>query len=122
MATCAIDGYDESDLPCDNEWNEEWNDDLDMLKDHLEASYADGEAQYYADSDMPSDVEFTVACENNDQHVRKEDHAFQHAFGFVEDLLRSAFDSWKPTGFPFHHFPAGKAAVDFSAPSKKGTP
>jgi hypothetical protein len=97
-----------------------------MVKDHLEAAYADGEAQFYADSDVPSDVESTGVCEHHDHHEhmlqRMEDHPLHHALGVMEDTVKNAFHSWKPTGFPFHHFPAAKRAVDLFAPPERQTP
>merc|ERR1719217_541321 len=50
VATCGTDAhdFDESGLPAG------WDQDMDSIRDHLEASMGIGEAQYYADSDMPS--------------------------------------------------------------------
>jgi hypothetical protein len=109
------------------EWNEEWNNDLDMLKDQLEAAYADGDAQFYADSDVPSDVEFSGACERHDHQdthsQRRAEHSLHNALVAAEDMVINAIHSCKPTGFPFHHFPeTAKKAIDFFAPPKRGTP
>lgn len=124
VATCGTDAhdFDESGLPAG------WDQDMDSIRDHLEASMGIGEAQYYADSDMPSDVEFTGVFEQH-HAPRKEDlsphHAIKSLHAIVEDLvqgekeLREKIHSWRPTGFPFHHFPTGKGTVDVL--SKKRT-
>lgn len=125
VATCATGGYDESGMPADCEWideNDNWNHDMDMLKDHLEDLYVGGETQCYADSDVPSDVEFSHVFEHKQHVQRTEVHPLHHAFGLVENMFKTAIHSWKPDGFPFHHFPAAKGAIDFSAPRKNGTP
>jgi hypothetical protein len=106
---------------------------MDMLRDHLEASlehgeYGEASMQYYADSDMPSDVEFSGVFEQH-HAPRKEDlsphNAIKGLHAIVEDLvqgekeLREKIHSWRPTGFPFHHFPTGKGHL--FASSKKRT-
>jgi hypothetical protein len=126
VATCAADGYDDSGLPSCTEWGDDvddWTDDLDELKDQLEASFS--EAEYYADSDMPSDCEFSGVSDHHHALQRTKDHASHHAaFGFVEDLhsrIVDALHDMRPSGFPFHHFSAGKGTADFFASPKKST-
>jgi hypothetical protein len=137
VAAFATDG--ENDGSDDNTWN---NGDLDALKDQLEVAYSHNavtdtreisdtlcEAQYYADSDMPSDVEFFTPWRPEQQYVPKtikKDRSRLHAFfGFVakemQDLHRTCVEdlhNWKPNGFPFHHFPAPKRNVELFASSK----
>jgi hypothetical protein len=128
VAAYAVGGNDnDSGLPSSTEWNSEWDHDVDSLRSHLQASYED-EAQYYADSDMPSDVEFTGIFEDHAHHhagiTEKVQSPLHASIGFVEDLLHSCKDAfhWRPpTGFPFHHFPAHKATTDLFSPSKEGT-
>jgi hypothetical protein len=100
-------------------------DDRTAVIERLEASYRHGEEDFYVDSDMPSDVEFSGACARNhhDHHHHHRDEAFSlhTALKSAEDMFKSAIDAWRPTGFPFHHFPAPKGSADALAPAKTET-
>jgi len=121
VATCAADGYDDG-FPGDSEWNQPSHHEMAITRAHLESIFAPtatdcSEAQYYADPDVPSDVEFSGVCQHHEHNAHiphpGEEHPLHHALGVMETMVKDALESWKPTGFPFHHFPAAKRAADF---------
>jgi hypothetical protein len=123
VTTCATDGQEP-------DYVLGYDQDINAMREYLETSFAaesrHPESQFYADADLPCDVEFSQVREpqvHEPQHqLNKEENPIHHAFGIVEDMFKSAIDSWKPTGFPFHHFPAAKKATEeIFGPAKKET-